>query len=343
MQKALTMATLPSSLSSLGLKYLEHDALRARFDGYDKDGDGTIDASEAKQLLRDAGVPEPSKDQAQEVVASLDALKDGRVHWEEFKAAVDKAAEPVDKRVTPISAALLLYFGGLGVQVPVLPMFMKSLGLANAEIGVVSSIHSLAKLLSNVPAAKLVERVGRRPMLVGGTALEAVAMAGMGASQSAPEMMCCMALAGVGGTSMITGATMYLTDISTPRNRARTSMPLQMTALLGISLGPVLGGFLASSYGVQAPFYVVSAMLATSSAALWATCPETLGQQAPATGDGGTVLAQWRDIGSVPKLQGLFAASMSQGIREGGMQVTSMLFMYAPLHCMLIAPLIACR
>ena len=37
-----------------------------------------------------------------------------------------------------------------------------------------------------------------------------------------------MALAGVGGTGMMTGATMYLNDIATPRNRARTNAPLQV-------------------------------------------------------------------------------------------------------------------
>ena len=81
-------------------------------------------------------------------------------------------------------------------------------------------------------------------------------------------------------------------------------------------------------------------MLASSSVALWATCPETLGQQAggaPAAGgagakaDGASVIAQWRDIASVRELQGLFASSFAQGSRDGAVPVTSMLFMYDQL------------
>jgi MFS family permease len=58
---------------------------------------------------------------------------------------------------------------------------MKSLALSPADMGLANSCGSLAKLAANVPAATLVARVGRRPLLVGGTALEAVAMLGMGA------------------------------------------------------------------------------------------------------------------------------------------------------------------
>jgi len=279
-------------------------------------------------------------EKAEKAVASFDAYKDGRVHWDEFKAAVDKAAEPVDSRVQPISASLMLYFVGEGIKIPVMPLFMKSLALSPADMGLANSCGSLAKLAANVPAATLVARVGRRPLLVGGTALEAVAMLGMATSTTMHSMAGCIALAGVGGACMITGATNYLADLSTPRNRARTNMPLQMTALLGISIGPVVGGFGAASYGAAAPFYAISGMLAASTVALALTCPETL---RPPAGGGGAASAgapnaqlglveQWRVLGSKPELQALFACNYAVGVREGGMAVTSFLFMYDTLQ-----------
>jgi hypothetical protein len=177
MQELLALSSLPGSLSSLGLKYLEEDELRKRFNHYDVNNNGCIDREEAKQMLRDAGTAEPSGAQADELIEAMDATHDGTVHWEEFKAAVDKAAEPVDPRVKPISGSLMLYFVGTGVNIPVLPLFMKTLGLAPFEMGIVNSCHSLSKLATNVPGAMLVERVGRRPLLVGGAAVESVAMA----------------------------------------------------------------------------------------------------------------------------------------------------------------------
>jgi hypothetical protein len=91
--------------------------LRNRFDAYDKDRSGTIEVGEMREMLRDAGCSNPTVEKAEKAVASFDAYKDGRVHWDEFKAAVDKAAEPVDSRVQPISASLMLYFVGEGIKV----------------------------------------------------------------------------------------------------------------------------------------------------------------------------------------------------------------------------------
>ena len=129
----------------------------------------------------------------------------------------------------------------------------------------VQSAQSLVKLLANIPAAAIVQQVGRRPLLIGGTgmevpspptpthpptpvAAEAVAMAGMGMSTSVEQMVLSMALAGLGGTAMITGATNYLSDISTPKNRSQTNAPLQITALAGVAMGPAVGGWMADAF-----------------------------------------------------------------------------------------------
>ena len=72
-------AVLPASLSSLGLKYLEHDALRARFDSYDTDGSGSIWADEAVQLLKDAGAADYNGAAAARVVHSMDVNHSGGI------------------------------------------------------------------------------------------------------------------------------------------------------------------------------------------------------------------------------------------------------------------------
>ena len=207
---------------------------------------------------------------------------------------------------------------------------MRSLGLDAGHIGMVQSTQSLVKLLANVPAASLVERVGRRPLLVGGAALEAVAMAGMGLSTSAEQMVACTALAGVGGTALVTGSTNYLSDISTPKNRANTNAPLQMTALAGVSLGPAVGGYMADAFDVQTPFFVVSGLFGVSSLSLYALCPETM--RATATTPGAAQRTAWQQMERVvqqPEMQGLLATAFTGGIRDASMAVGSMLFMRA--------------
>ena len=52
----ILLSSLPrKSWNGPGLKYLEDGTLRDRFNAYDVDGSGAIDANEAVQLLIDAG------------------------------------------------------------------------------------------------------------------------------------------------------------------------------------------------------------------------------------------------------------------------------------------------
>ena len=95
-------------------------------------------------------------------------------------------------------------------------------------------------------------------------------MAGMGMSTSVEQMVLSMALAGLGGTAMITGATNYLSDISTPKNRSQTNAPLQITALAGVAMGPAVGGWMADAFEIHTPFFFVSGLLAMSSLSLYA-------------------------------------------------------------------------
>jgi Ca2+-binding EF-hand superfamily protein len=62
---------------------MDNSALRARFDGYDTDGDGFIELSEFAQLLDDLGAGYEDA-QVRSALDSLDADHDGRVDFGEF-------------------------------------------------------------------------------------------------------------------------------------------------------------------------------------------------------------------------------------------------------------------
>ena len=143
----------------------EEDDLEASFNRYDLNKDGVIDSEEAIQLLVDAGA-QPDLKLAREIVDSMDVSNTGTVSLDEFKQAVDRAAEPISKRIYPITGTLLLNFLGQGIMVPILPILARSAGLSVSELGVVASATSIARLCMNVPASMFAERFGRRPLLV---------------------------------------------------------------------------------------------------------------------------------------------------------------------------------
>ena len=80
----------------------------------------------------------------------------------------------------------------------------------------------------------------------------------------------------------MTGAMIYITDISTPENRARFIGTNQGALLLGVSIGPSVGGLLAEAFGLRAPFYVVGGAALIAAVYSYLRLPETRSRAAPA-------------------------------------------------------------
>merc|ERR1719204_2277307 len=83
-------------------------------------------------------------------------------------------------------------------------------------------------------------------------------------------------LGGIAASTQMTGASLYLADISNRLNRARTFAPLMIAWSCGAAIGPAAGGFLADAFGFRAPFVMVSVMIFAISILNRLTLPETL-------------------------------------------------------------------
>jgi Ca2+-binding EF-hand superfamily protein len=70
---------------------------RAAFDATDVDGTGHIDRDELegamKQISTDIGIPEPTKEDVDEIFKSLDTDNSGKIDFNEFKVFVRKLFE----------------------------------------------------------------------------------------------------------------------------------------------------------------------------------------------------------------------------------------------------------
>jgi MFS family permease len=123
-------------------------------------------------------------------------------------------------------------------------------------------------MVMNMPSSYLAQRFGRRAVLVGGPTLRTVGAILMTTSHSYGELVFYQFIVGLGAGMYTTGVFVYLTDISTPANRARYLSLQQGSLLFGVSIGPVIGGFTAEQWGLRAPFYLLAGLSALS--ALWA-------------------------------------------------------------------------
>ena len=204
-------------------------------------------------------------------------------------ASAAPAAAPsdgIDRRVYPIAASALLMGSAIGVVMPVMPLFAADIGLSERDFGLVVSVMGVTRLLFNVPAAWAADRFGRRPLLFGGPVLSAVGMGMTGTAASLEALAGWRFLTAAGGSFQMSGAQLYLTDISSAHNRARTIAPMMAAFSAGTAMGPAAGGYLAEHFGLAAPFHVVGGLICVVALSNWALLPETLRRRPPGTGAG---------------------------------------------------------
>lgn len=166
--------------------------------------------------------------------------------------------------VCTITAIVMM---GHGIISPILPLFAKTFGVGAALAGLAVSIFGAARLVTNLPAGFLSDRFGRRLLLVGGPIVVTVSSILSGLAPTFWLLIVFRFIAGVGSAMYMTGAMVLLADITTPGNRGRVMSIYQGSILLGVSLGPAVGGGVAELMGVRAPFYVVGALAGL--ATLW--------------------------------------------------------------------------
>jgi len=65
-----------------------------------------------------------------------------------------------------------------------------------------------------------------------------------------PLMIVCRFITGLGVSSFMTGAMLYMTDISTSLNRTRSIAPVMSSFQVGIAVGPAIGGYMIDNVGL---------------------------------------------------------------------------------------------
>ena len=127
-----------------------------------------------------------------------------------------------------VSTALLT--SGQGMVAPILPLYADSLGVSVATVGLVISVFGLARFMTNIPTAILAQRYGRRLPLVVGPFIAAFGNGMAGLVDSLELLMLFRFIAGIGSAAFITGAVIFIGDISTIANRGRMMSCLLYTS-----------------------------------------------------------------------------------------------------------------
>src|SRR3990170_1095755 len=179
-------------------------------------------------------------------------------------ATFSRIAQFVRSPRFPIFMIVFVDVLGLGITIPVLPLFAQNqLGAEAAQITALTSVYFVAQFFASPWLGRLSDRFGRRPVLIlsqGGT-LAALLLTGF-----APAiwlMYLARVIDGLTGGN-ITVAQAYLSDITDEHNRARGLGIVNAAFGLGFVFGPAFGGVAASFFGPRVPFFVAACVSLTT-------------------------------------------------------------------------------
>ena len=165
---------------------------------------------------------------------------------------------------------------GFGCVIPVLPLFAADMGLGASGVGMILSTSALARVALNIPMGRAADKIGRKPLMVGGQVLTAAASIATGLCASLPALLACRLMLGCGSSAALAGSGAYMADLTTrvPTQRAKI-IGFQSTIInIAYAVGPAVGGFLCDLYGPRLMFFIVGGAAMSCSAGFY-MLPET--------------------------------------------------------------------
>ena len=179
-------------------------------------------------------------------------------------------------------SSFLTPFMGSGINVA-MPFIAKEFSLSAVAIGWVVTAYMLAAALFLVPFGRLADLVGRKRIFALGIGVN---IAGTAVAALAPSVFFLIlgrAVQGVGGAMIFGTGVAILTSVYPPGERGRALGLNTAAVYTGLSLGPVLGGFLVHAWGWRSVFW---ATVPIAAAALGFTLLRLKCEWAEARGEG---------------------------------------------------------
>ncbi|MFN0008576.1 MAG: MFS transporter [Planctomycetota bacterium] len=147
---------------------------------------------------------------------------------------------------------------GFGMIIPLLAVYSKAYGASQSELGLLFACFSGMQFVFAPMWGRLSDRIGRRPVLIGGLLGTAGSYLLFGFADSMPLIFASRILAGFFGANIST-AQAYIADVTTPENRAKGMGLIGAAFGLGFTLGPWIGGELAA-ISPQAPGFLAAGL-----------------------------------------------------------------------------------
>ena len=218
-----------------------------------------------------------------------------------------RRADPAASAVRWLLGSQLVMFTGLAAVFPVAALYVRNRGGSAVAIGLFIAGPMVLNTLVQVPAGHLADKIGRRPLLIGARVGYAAVSFALFADRG-PLWALALLRAGQGGCSGAYEPALraVLADLTPPQRRAERYSQLQAAEMVGLLIGPAIGGAVAlwRDNGI----FLCSGVAVLLSTLAMVNVPET--RVAAVAGEPVTTPGWWRRRGILVPCIGLGAVGL---------------------------------
>jgi MFS transporter, DHA1 family, tetracycline resistance protein len=198
------------------------------------------------------------------------------------KQSSPSPAEPGRGALGIIFLIVLMDLLGFGIIIPLLAFYVPDFQNHQLKVTLLFSVYSICQFIGAPILGLISDRFGRRPVLalsqagsaVGYLLLGAAAFHWRSATTGLTLLYASRIIDGFTGGNIST-AQAYVSDVTTPANRAKGMGMLGAAFGIGFSLGPALGGLSAHFLGLTAPGWIAAALSLSAAIFTWKRLPES--------------------------------------------------------------------
>ena len=169
-----------------------------------------------------------------------------------------------DRALSSCSQAGLVNNLNDGLAWGLFPIFFADAGLSIGRIGILAAIYPAVWGLGQLYTGGLSDRIGRKPLIVGGMGAQAVAIAWIAATEGFGAWALGAVVLGAGTAMVYPTLLAAIGDVAHPRWRARSVGIYRLWRDGGFAVGALLAGVVADLISIPAAIYAVAALTAAS-------------------------------------------------------------------------------
>lgn len=165
------------------------------------------------------------------------------------------------KKVFPVLAlSIFSSMLGVGIIVPLLPIYARDLGATGTELGLLVASYFIARTIFMPFVARLSDRIGRKLFISTGLLIYAVASLGYIFAGNVLHLIIVRSIQGFAGSMIVPIAMAYVADLAPEGEEGKWMGYTNAAFFSGFGIGPILGGLLSEKFGMDLPFYLMGSL-----------------------------------------------------------------------------------